>query len=336
MSHTLAAERATVTVEDFSRLVSGIYGAAEAPHDWESALSDIQRAMAGTFAALVSADRYAWSSAQPSEAHRRQLDEAIEDASAAPVGAVRAATTATGDALLVRLTADPAPHCLIVGTSSRAQPFDTAQRKALLGTLVGHLQQALRMQTGMDEQVEHIRRLSEALEAVHHGVIVVGGDGVVGHLNSAARRILHTHDGLGLRSHRITAVDHSAKQRLRAAVQAATTGGAGNSFTCARPSGHSPYVLHVLPTHTPAALVVIIDPDDEPLPPADLIRQLYGLTPTEAQIAQHIAAGEEPKRIAEELSVSLTTVRTHLQHVFDKTHTHRQTGLIRLLLRLNP
>ena len=37
--------------------------------------------------------------------------------------------------------------------------------------------------------------------------------------------------------------------------------------------------------------------------------------------------------IAEELAMSLATVRTHMQHVFDKTDTHRQAELVRLLLR---
>lgn len=37
--------------------------------------------------------------------------------------------------------------------------------------------------------------------------------------------------------------------------------------------------------------------------------------------------------IAEELSISVSTVRTHLKHVFEKTDTHRQAELVRLLLR---
>ena len=40
------------------------------------------------------------------------------------------------------------------------------------------------------------------------------------------------------------------------------------------------------------------------------------------------------KELSEKLSVSLVTVRTHLQHVFDKTDTHRQAELVRLLLVL--
>jgi DNA-binding CsgD family transcriptional regulator/PAS domain-containing protein len=336
MSTALVGER-PITVEDFSRLLSVIYGAAEPPHDWEPALSDIHLFMGGSFAGLVCANHWSWSAARPTATHRRQLSEAVASVSAAPVGEILPLATDAGAALLVRLTANAAPHCLIVGSSSCAAPFDTAPRRSLLGTLVGHLQQALRMQSGLDVQLACIQGLSDALEAVHHGVAVVGGDGVVTHLNSAAHRILHTHDGLALRSRRIVAAaDASAKRRLRAAVRAATAEDSSQSLTCARPSGRSPYVVHVLPTHTPAALVVMIDPEDDPLPPTELMRELYGLTPTEAEIALHIAAGEEPKRIAEEMSVSLTTVRTHLQHVFDKTDTHRQTGLLRLLMRLSP
>ena len=32
----------------------------------------------------------------------------------------------------------------------------------------------------------------------------------------------------------------------------------------------------------------------------------------------------------------MTTVRTHLQHIFDKTDTHRQAELVRLLLMVSP
>jgi DNA-binding CsgD family transcriptional regulator len=36
--------------------------------------------------------------------------------------------------------------------------------------------------------------------------------------------------------------------------------------------------------------------------------------------------------VAEELSVTLSTVRIHLQRGFEKTQTHRQAELVRLLL----
>ena len=82
------------------------------------------------------------------------------------------------------------------------------------------------------------------------------------------------------------------------------------------------------------ALALIVDAEKEPQPAAELLRRLYGLTLAEAEVALRILRGAKLKEIAEELSVSLSTVRTHLQHAFDKTDTHRQAELVRVLLPL--
>ena len=42
------------------------------------------------------------------------------------------------------------------------------------------------------------------------------------------------------------------------------------------------------------------------------------------------------KPISEELSLSMATIKTHLQHIFAKTDTHRQAELVRLFLTIVP
>ncbi|GCE44914.1 two component system response regulator [Rhodococcus wratislaviensis] len=91
-----------------------------------------------------------------------------------------------------------------------------------------------------------------------------------------------------------------------------------------------------LVTSEATALVLIIDPGREPEPDAAALRRLYGLTNTEAEVALRVLRCEGLHPVADELSVSLTTIRTHLQHVFDKTETHRQAELVRLLLAISP
>jgi DNA-binding CsgD family transcriptional regulator len=66
-----------------------------------------------------------------------------------------------------------------------------------------------------------------------------------------------------------------------------------------------------------------------------VLRQLYGFTNTESEIALRLAHGADLRRISDELSISLTTVRTHLQHAFDKTNTHRQAELVQQLLAVS-
>ena len=82
----------------------------------------------------------------------------------------------------------------------------------------------------------------------------------------------------------------------------------------------------------PTALVLIIDPEHQNEPATTVLRRLYRLTATETEVALRISRGKSLVQIANELSMSYQTIRTHLQHVFDKTDTHRQGEVVRLLL----
>ena len=104
---------------------------------------------------------------------------------------------------------------------------------------------------------------------------------------------------------------------------------------------HTLLAVHVTPLDAEAsevnrncALVCIVDPTREPrLLPAHLQR-LYRLTTAEAAVAVRIIRGHKLQSVADELNVTLSTVRIHLQRVFEKTHTHRQAQLVRLLLEV--
>lgn len=364
---------AMVTVEDFSRLVSGIYAAAVTPQRWESAIRDIHRTLGGTGGGLMMADGGIWSilhatvpdGAQKSYAeHYCRLDHVLAAVEDGPVGAVRTGTelilphqntefhvdwirpNELEDGLFVRLSGRSRPTCFVVAAPRRSEAFDTPERVKLMSGLVVHLQQALRTQAKLVDFAHRNTDLAAALEAIRHGFIIVESGCLVINLNSAAEGILRAEDGLHLRSGRIAATSMHTQRKLYCALRGALTDDgsnirSGRSFVCARPSGKRPYVIHVLPLHhsgtdetvrEATALVLIIDPEHEPEPAAALLRRLHGLTNTEAQVALRIVRGADLKQISEELSVSVTTVRTHLQHVFNKTDTHRQAELVGLVL----
>ena len=62
------------------------------------------------------------------------------------------------------------------------------------------------------------------------------------------------------------------------------------------------------------------------------LRRLYGLTRAEAHVALAVLRGDGLQAAADALGVTLATVKTHLQHVFGKTGTQRQTELMGLIL----
>jgi DNA-binding CsgD family transcriptional regulator len=61
---------------------------------------------------------------------------------------------------------------------------------------------------------------------------------------------------------------------------------------------------------------------------------LFGLTPTEARVFDHLAAGHSVAQTAAALRVKDSTVKTHLLRVYDKTGVRRQAELVRLAASL--
>ena len=65
-----------------------------------------------------------------------------------------------------------------------------------------------------------------------------------------------------------------------------------------------------------------------------MLEKLFGLTPTEANVATAFAQGLRTVDIARQFDISPTTVAFHKRNLFEKTQTHRQADLVALLLSL--
>jgi DNA-binding CsgD family transcriptional regulator len=371
----LPGEPAVVGIDDFSRIVSAIYASALTPENWIVAMADIRRTLDAQSAGLLLADgagRSIKSASLPPDAQNAyseyycQIDYVLDAVEKGPLGLIRSGQPLVAlnarsefnadfmrpyqmdDGLFVRLTDGSMPTCFLVAAPKRSVPFDTAERVKLMSALVPHLQQALRTQRHLEDFAQGASDIARAVDSVRHGIVVVGAGSVVMHLNSAAERILKCGDGLCIRSGSVEATSTSANAELRRSIVGAlledeSSPRDGSSFLCRRPSGKRPYVIHVLPFSSttenmsaPRALVVLVDPEQQPEPPTQLLRRVYGLTNAEADVALRVLRGDGLKPICEDLSLSMATVKTHLQHIFDKTDTHRQAELVRLLLTITP
>ncbi len=85
------------------------------------------------------------------------------------------------------------------------------------------------------------------------------------------------------------------------------------------------------------ALLLVADPEARPAPPPpSVLREAFGLTRAEADIAARAAAGEGVPALAASLAISPGTARLHLHRVFEKTGARRQAELAAILARLAP
>jgi DNA-binding CsgD family transcriptional regulator len=77
----------------------------------------------------------------------------------------------------------------------------------------------------------------------------------------------------------------------------------------------------------------ITDSGERPnMPDEAALRRLYGFTRSEARLISLLARGQSVEAAADELRMAFGLVRTHLQHIFQKTETNRRGQLLSLLL----
>jgi len=65
------------------------------------------------------------------------------------------------------------------------------------------------------------------------------------------------------------------------------------------------------------------------------LKTLYGLTPREVELCQHLLAGTRLAAAAVDMKISVSTARQHVKSVFAKTGTHGQAELVALLGRIS-
>jgi DNA-binding CsgD family transcriptional regulator len=80
-----------------------------------------------------------------------------------------------------------------------------------------------------------------------------------------------------------------------------------------------------------AFVALIYAPDEQRDISTDVLRELYALTPAQAQVARSLFAGRSVEESAAALNLSLNTVRTHLKQIFTRCEVQSQAELLHLL-----
>ena len=216
-----------------------------------------------------------------------------------------------------------------------------------LRTLGPHLENAFRLHERIRLAEEHARLGQDLLESMPVAVALVGSMGHVEAMNRRAREILANRDGLELFGGCLVATVPASSIRLHRLIRAGLSTPESAPMTgetnllILRPSGCLPYqawVLSLGPRNTlfrgtvARAAVFISDPETDQARSLGALIQMYRLTPREAELGLLLATGKDLRQAATAMNVSVSTAHTHLEHLFAKTCTHRQTDLVRLVL----
>jgi DNA-binding CsgD family transcriptional regulator len=167
-------------------------------------------------------------------------------------------------------------------------------------------------------------------------LILLASDATLIDLTSSARTMLDRRLTLRLEHGRLACMAARGTVRLQAlVVKVACNGDTGPAATLALPGGDDlPPALATLRAmacwwperdagRATVVLMHILESDTRVPIPLDALRTLFGLTLAEARVARSALDACGLSAVAEQLGIRLTTARTHLQHVFEKTGTKR-------------
>lgn len=240
-------------------------------------------------------------------------------------GVATAVTVPSGDSIIVHCER---PH------ADGPFPFETL---AALDTLRPHLARAALLSARLE--MERIATTTRTLELLGLPAAVLGSGGRLLAANAGLTALMpYT---LSDQPSRLAVVDPAADRLLREAVGGPAQAGPlpVRSIPIPAQDERPPVILHLVPVRGAAhdvfararAVLIATPVVARDVPSADVVQGLFDLTPAESRLAALIAAGDAPVSAAAKLGITLSTARTVLKRVFQKTGVSRQAELVGLL-----
>jgi DNA-binding CsgD family transcriptional regulator/PAS domain-containing protein len=224
----------------------------------------------------------------------------------------------------------------------RAGNFKAKEQQRLQRALP-HIKRLVTLWQTLGGASRSLRMTENILDSLTAGVMVLDGSGYLVYQNRAAENMLKRNDGLGCRLGLLVAAEHDVTVKLQAIVKRILlnpTVESSGALRIGRPSGSRAYHLMLvplrqqLPSLSGKVLAVLDDPESPVGLQRELLENLFGLTPAEAELAAQLAEGRSLEQIAGRKNVAMSTVRAQTKAVLAKTDTSRQAELVALVARL--
>lgn len=209
----------------------------------------------------------------------------------------------------------------------------------LLREVLPHLQRSFRTWQRLCAAEQEQAAALQALKHASLGLVLVDRTSRVCFANEAAEAKFRS-GALPLIGGRVAGRGNHDGAALRGAIAAAAKpeGGRADTVQLESSAEHGALSLLVAPlprdsdraTNEPLAMLML--GGDLAIPERSTLSRAYELTDAEARLLRALVGGERLADYSERAGVSITTVKSHLSSLFDKTGKRRQSELIRLAL----
>ena len=221
---------------------------------------------------------------------------------------------------------------------------DRARRQMRL--IAPHIRRAVLIGRMFEFRAAEVATFVDTLDGLSTGMYLVDAEGRLIHANTAGNAILAASDILISSGGRLVARDAQAQQTLRDIFAAAGQGDAalGNRGIAVPLTGKSGerYVAHALPltsgarrragiVYTAAVALFVRKAALLASSTSQVIGETFKLTPTELRVLLAIIEVGGIPEVATAFGIADTTVRTHVNRLFEKTGATRQADLVKLV-----
>jgi DNA-binding CsgD family transcriptional regulator/PAS domain-containing protein len=243
----------------------------------------------------------------------------------------------------------PDAQAIVSIQRSRRQGHVEKTEVARMRRLLPHLRRAYDMSRRLRQPAAAVRTFEHLLDWLTDGVAIVRSDGRIVHANEAFLAIARRSDGVRIRAGSVEFAAGRSSEQFANAVGALMRLRAGDAdadapadFALPRRDGGLAYLVSVRPLprggggigESAAGIVFIHDPHARGAGMVPLMRDVFGLTEAEANLAEALRAGTSIGDYARKRMLSLNTVYWHLRRIKEKTGCHRLPELISKLNEL--
>jgi len=240
----------------------------------------------------------------------------------------------------------------------RGRPDYESADVAALQTILPHLSNALQIRLRLEEVESNQRRAYGIFDRLESGVIIVDGHARPVFANRCAERIIMAGYGLSVERGQLKAETLDETQALHAAIanalaiadprackelDANATRKFATRLRFTTEKSTVALVATVMPLEAknlsgflvsqPRALIFIAVPGEPACLDSAAIAAIFGLTRRQTDLAVRIAQGASLAEASAALGIAVETARWHLKEIFERTDTHRQADLVRLLVQ---
>lgn len=225
---------------------------------------------------------------------------------------------------------------------ARSDRGNEAQIEALVASLMPHWDRAYELNRQIMRNAALGVVLQDVIERFDIGLGLVDRDFGLVHCNATFRDVLMRCGVLEAEADTDAAIGTGLRSLIDAGFREQAARGNGEAVLVheGRPIGmhFRPQALRQagLNRGGPAGVLVLRRPDEDAGYGDDgrgaLLQLAYALTQQEANVALRVSAGRAPEAIAEEMGLSIHTVRTHLKRAYEKVGVQGQTELAARLM----